>query len=58
MMKKLSVGKIIDATWTYALLLIVAFILFSSLAFGLYLHHSQSQEVYIHLMGSSPKATA
>ena len=28
MMKKLSVGKIIDATWTYALLLIVAFIFF------------------------------
>ena len=46
MMKKLSVGKIIDATWTYALLLIVAFIFFFPCLWIVLASFSKSGSIY------------
>ena len=46
MMKKQSVGKIIDATWTYALLLIVAFIFFFPCLWIVLASFSKSGSIY------------
>ena len=46
MMKKLSVGKIIDITWTYALLLIVAFIFFFPCLWIVLASFSKSGSIY------------
>ncbi len=46
MMKKRSVGKIIDATWTYALLLIVAFIFFFPCLWIVLASFSKSGSIY------------
>lgn len=46
MMKKLSVRKIIDATWTYALLLIVAFIFFFPCLWIVIASFSKSGSIY------------
>ncbi|MBE5920120.1 MAG: sugar ABC transporter permease [Pseudobutyrivibrio ruminis] len=46
MMKKQSVGKIIDATWTYALLLIVSFIFFFPCLWIVLASFSKSGSIY------------
>lgn len=55
MMKKRSVGKIIDVTWTYALLLIVAFIFFFPCLWIVLASFSKSGSIY-SFAGFFPKS--